>query len=441
MNTLAGHLSDGRFLRSDPVVVEFTADGHVRVRGESLTRDLPLSQLRISEPLGALPRFLYLPDGEVIETHDTAPVDRALAVGGRGRAARLIHALERHRGFAAAATLIVILCVSATFYYGLPVLARRVASRVPPAVQEQAGQVALTAISQYLEPSSLSRGDRERVRRQLVRLLPERTAETLPRLEFRSMNTSPNVFALPGDIILVSDEFVHLADHDDQIAAVLAHEIGHLEKRHGLQSALRSSFALLFATTVTGDLSTLTAFAGTVPFLILQNGYSRDLEREADDYAHALLVARKIDLRHFGTILRKLEEAQPRRGPDISYLSTHPSTESRILRYGFHEQPVAGSSVTPFVPEPDVAPVPLSTSQPTYPFDLRRAGISGEVIVTFIVDHEGNVRDAAAESSTHKDFEGPAIRAVQEWKFTPGLKDGRPTDTRMSVPVQFNVTD
>ena len=56
------------------------------------------------------------------------------------------------------------------------------------------------------------------------------------------------------------------------IAAVLAHELGHVERRHGLQSVLRNSAALLVVSTITGDLSTLSTFSATLPFLLLQYG-------------------------------------------------------------------------------------------------------------------------------------------------------------------------
>jgi protein TonB len=87
----------------------------------------------------------------------------------------------------------------------------------------------------------------------------------------------------------------------------------------------------------------------------------------------------------------------------------------------------------------DVKPVPTFQPNPTYPFEMRRAGITGTVMVDFIVDPEGNVIDAYAESSSQHDFEANAIQGVARWKFRPGRKGGRAVATRMQVPIQFSL--
>jgi len=132
-------------------------------------------------------------------------------------------------------------------------------------------------------------------------------------------------------LLVVSAALGALAN-DEELAAVLAHEIGHWQLRHGLQGVLRSSAALLLVSTVSGDLSALTTFAGTIPFVLLQRGYSREFEEAADAYAVDLLRQADISVAHFATILKKLENARPGSGQDLTYLSTHPATHDRIKR-------------------------------------------------------------------------------------------------------------
>lgn len=79
--------------------------------------------------------------------------------------------------------------------------------------------------------------------------------------------------------------------------------------------------------------------------------------------------------------------------------------------------------------------------QPQYPFEMRRAGISGEVVVAFIVSSNGDVVEAYAVRSTQREFESPAIQAVMKWKFRPGRRGGRNVNTRMQVPIVFNLSD
>ena len=87
----------------------------------------------------------------------------------------------------------------------------------------------------------------------------------------------------------------------------------------------------------------------------------------------------------------------------------------------------------------DVMPKVLKAKKPEYPYSLRRSGHSGEVLVEFIVDAEGKVREAAVLSSNHPAFEQPALDAIHEWKFKPGMKDGKPVNVKMRIPIVFNI--
>jgi protein TonB len=79
--------------------------------------------------------------------------------------------------------------------------------------------------------------------------------------------------------------------------------------------------------------------------------------------------------------------------------------------------------------------------KPVYPFEMRRAGITGEVTVAFIVTSTGDVVEAYAAKSTQREFEAPAVAAVSKWKFKPGRKGGRAVNTKMLVPIVFSITD
>lgn len=86
-------------------------------------------------------------------------------------------------------------------------------------------------------------------------------------------------------------------------------------------------------------------------------------------------------------------------------------------------------------------PSPIFQAVPVYPLEMRRAGISGEVVVGFIVGTEGIPLEAFAFSSTNIAFEAPAIEAVMKWRFKPAMKDGRPVNTKMSAPIYFRLDD
>jgi len=87
----------------------------------------------------------------------------------------------------------------------------------------------------------------------------------------------------------------------------------------------------------------------------------------------------------------------------------------------------------------DQPPSPTVRVLPVYPYEMRRAGVSGEVLVGFIVDSTGQVRDAYAVRFSRREFADEAVRAVRLWKFTPGRRHGVPVNFRMQIPVPFNL--
>lgn len=446
--TFQGFLFDAETLAARPVVATVTA-GRLQGSAPEPVFDVSLADVRVSDRLADVPRYLYLPDGLTIETADNAAVDTLLSGQSRGRLVAFVHALEGHARVAAVATVLLVAATAASLWWGLPVLALRTAEAVPARIETQVGEAGLAAINRFLPPSQLGNRDRARVQDQLDRLMLAGEIKQQPRLVFRSMGgNSPNAFALPGGIIIFSDELVKLADSDEEIAAVLAHEIGHWQRRHGIQGVLRNSAALLVVSTVTGDLSTLTTFAGTIPFTLLQRGYSREFEAEADRYGVALLRQAGIHPRFFASILEKLEQARPTKGQDFSYLGTHPSTEDRIRQVDPSYVPGRIAKAPAPAAEKPVAAPAASTKQtppraifqppPLYPAMLMAAKISGEVKVEFTIDANGDVKNPRVVKSTDARFEAAALEAVATWKFTPGSKAGRNVAVRSSILLQFD---
>ncbi|MDI1320703.1 MAG: energy transducer TonB [bacterium] len=89
----------------------------------------------------------------------------------------------------------------------------------------------------------------------------------------------------------------------------------------------------------------------------------------------------------------------------------------------------------------DQRPVARVQPGPQYPYEMSRAGISGEVAVEFIINTNGDVVDTRVVRSTHREFEIPAMQAVQKWKFKPGRKGGRPVNVRAAQLIEFNLED
>lgn len=149
-----------------------------------------------------------------------------------------------------------------------------------------------------------------------------------------------NAFAAPGGLVFVTRGLLRCCPDEDSVAAVLAHEIGHVQHRHGLQAIkknrLSSAFAVLGTESAKAygsrELAALTtAFEGSVQDTVttMTNiGYSRAFEREAD-------VAAVTILRRSGynpaALVTMLTEMKKRLAPGSSgFGRTHPAPDDRI---------------------------------------------------------------------------------------------------------------
>ena len=99
----------------------------------------------------------------------------------------------------------------------------------------------------------------------------------------------PNAFALPDGTIVFTDEMVRLAEHDDELSAVLAHEIGHVVRRHGMRTIIQDSLLGFLILAITGDITGSSELFIGLPVLLTEMAYSREFEREADQYALAYM--------------------------------------------------------------------------------------------------------------------------------------------------------
>ncbi len=89
----------------------------------------------------------------------------------------------------------------------------------------------------------------------------------------------------------------------------------------------------------------------------------------------------------------------------------------------------------------DGAPRARYQSQPVYPAEARSAGLAGEVLVEFLVDETGAVREVRVVRSSNRMFEESALRAVAHWRFEPGRRHGSIVRFRMAVPIVFTLAE
>ncbi|MDQ2927304.1 MAG: M48 family metallopeptidase, partial [Pseudomonadota bacterium] len=240
------------------------------------------------------------------------------------------------RAWPAAMLALMLLAAAAAWLYleGLPRAAEWVAARLPPNLERHMGDQTLAAIDRGIYgPSKLSWAEQQAIDAQLLAFEAKAGIAPTRRLEFRSAKAGSgiNAFSLPGDTIIVLDGLVPFTGRDEEmLLAVLAHEAGHQAHHHMTRSLFRALGGAALAGLLWGDYSSV---ASNTAVVFGHLNYSRDDEREADDFAIAALHRAGISpaaLARFFLKLKKLPAARDAAIPE--WASTHPDSEARASR-------------------------------------------------------------------------------------------------------------
>ncbi|MEN3367628.1 MAG: hypothetical protein V7606_4902 [Burkholderiales bacterium] len=314
---------DGKTSRKLRVTLSVEA-GMAIVTGDA-RRECPITDLRVSERTRNTARKVTFPDGAYLEVLDTTAFNALLSSTGH-RDSFVVRMQQSWRG-----TLVAVLVTAAVlavgYLFGLPAASEAVAKSLPENVERTIGRETLSFLDKrMLSPSRLPVQQQQAIVARFAALT--RPQEGTPKHEiiFRKSDVGPNAFALPSGQIVLTDEIVLLIDNEDALMGILAHELGHLHERHIMRRIIQSSAIGAVATVLFGDVSAVLA---NIPTVMLDLKYSRDAEREADDYAIAMLKANGIDLTNLTLLFTKLEKSA---GDSAPYLSSHPPASERIER-------------------------------------------------------------------------------------------------------------
>ena len=164
-----------------------------------------------------------------------------------------------------------------------------------------------------------------------------RRADTTGRdYEFRVVDSEvPNAFAIPGGFIFVNRGILERAETASELAGVLAHEIGHVVERHGLEQMAKAQNTNTIVSLVYVLLGRAPGGAEQVALQVAGSAWmakhSREAEREADRVAVVYLARAGLDPRGMPQFFQKLLD-EDRNSPNelLAWFSTHPLTEDRI---------------------------------------------------------------------------------------------------------------
>ncbi|TYT75754.1 M48 family metallopeptidase [Desulfobotulus mexicanus] len=297
-----------------------------------------ISELVFAPHMGRVHRSFNLPCGGLFETEEHGAMDALQVSMKNGAFWRFVHMLESRWIWVCLALLFVMATVFLSFRYGAPLLAREIALRLPPGVLHSAGENTLKTLDRMVfSPSDLSFEKQEKIINEFKDLWD---AHPDFQLYFRKGGQlGANAFALPGNMIVVSDELIRLAeDNPDGLEAVLAHEIGHGVHQHAARRVIQDSMLAFLLMGLAGDGSGVAELFMGLPVLVTEMAYSRAFEREADAYAMEWLAFQGKDAEGFARLLVRLHEEGGRSDKESrwqGWLSTHPLLEERLEAMGF----------------------------------------------------------------------------------------------------------
>ncbi|SFM19062.1 M48 family metallopeptidase [Marinobacter zhejiangensis] len=374
--SLSGFYYDGQSSHRQACRMYLVDGGAVLFEGISLP-PMSFSELKVPPRIGNTPRTLGLPNGGFFETGDNRQLDEMVRDGGGG--GFTIHGMEHKLRYILPLLVLCVAVVYLTVTQGIPYLSERVAYQLSADWSEELGESVLDQLDGiYFGPSETPKSVQADYRALLASAVPD-DSDFSYTLYFRDGGLiGANAFALPDGSIVVTDQLLEMGASQDEVLAVMLHEIGHVEHRHSLRALLESSGVAILFTLMTGDAEFVQDFVVALPPLLLQAKFSRTHEWEADTYALERMQAEGMDPIHFATVMEKLsgeepdqqqereqesqqEGSQPEEvagkggkedaGRDdegstgarmLEYLSTHPPSRDRIDRFRQASEAAAG---------------------------------------------------------------------------------------------------
>ena len=325
---------DGRSARGRPVQATVEGGTLWLLGDDGQRHGVALRQVQWPERTRHGQRVAQLAGGGSLAFADAAAFDAWWRAQGQ-RESWVVRAQQHWR--ATLAALAGLLLVGAAGYvWGVPWVAAGVVAATPAAVEAGIGDTALEQLRAGLfqptrTPPEVQARWRGRLDAALQQAYPEGPAPW--QLHFAGGGRlGANAVALPGGHIVVTDELLELLQGaDDALLGVLAHEHGHVRRRHGLNAVVRFGIVSAATSVALGDFSAVIA---GVPALLAHMGYSRDAEREADADAARVLRAAGRDPAAMVVLFERLAARDGGGGADRGGLpiafASHPADGERM---------------------------------------------------------------------------------------------------------------
>jgi hypothetical protein len=229
---------------------------------------------------------------------------------------------------------LALISVVVAYVVGVPLLANRITTLVPPAWEVGLGEAAQGQIMQIIgaeggfavcgnDPAGIATAA---INRFTDEVMAGSGSPFTPQIRLVKSDV-PNAFALPGGTAYYFSALLGQTKSADEFAGVMAHELGHVVYRHGMEGLIVSSATGLLVGFVLGDMTNISV-AAAVGATLIDSRFSRDAEREADRFAAEAAVRLGFDP---GGLANLLERIAPNdeMSRTLAFLSTHPLSAER----------------------------------------------------------------------------------------------------------------
>lgn len=328
MIEFVGEYYDGKSSRAYPSIIT-VYESVLSIQYSDVRFDVPLSNITIDPTVGSAQSIIRLSGDAEIHSSDRDAVRKLEIKLNHSTPENLARHLENKLLYAASALILTIAIIASILRWGLPTLAQHAAMVFPESAEAKVATETLQALDNlYLNPSTLNLHRQNELTKELKFLCTTQECPSYELLFRNSKTIGANAFALPGNKLVITDQLIEKSKNDEEILAVLAHELGHIKHKHILRMMLQSIGSGVVLVLITGDISHYSDLAAGVPALLLQQGYSRDMEDEADNFALNFLIKAHIPPHRFADILLRIDPES--NTSSTTLFSSHPDTRERI---------------------------------------------------------------------------------------------------------------
>jgi Zn-dependent protease with chaperone function len=289
------------------------------------------------------------PSGTLRLTCLTAPALARLEIRDAAGAAELVSRCSRldedfpdRRGIARIVGWSIAAAVSivGVIWFGVPLAADRLTPLVPQALERRLGAVADTQVRTLFGGKVCDNAAGQAAFTKLVNALREAAGLDTSIQTAVLATPVPNAFALPGGKVYLFNGLLARAQNPDEIAGILAHELGHLRHRDSTRNLIYNGGTSFLIGLLFGDITGSSAliFASRS---IATASYSREAEQNADTFSIDVMHRLGRPTRPMGELLFRITGKEGDKG--LSFLANHPLTEDRLARMSKEDAAPSGA--------------------------------------------------------------------------------------------------